>query len=810
MSNHRISLNIILTIGFSSLQINAAQHNIIPLTIQSESLPDDFRQALFITPVSARVLLNGKVLGDALIMLYENDTVKLISFTDSFDSSLGEELREYWLNALQKPLSIGQCSGECPSDLLALEYSLTNAQLSLVTKDAGQAAVPQWHALPETGSAGLIFSNQLNLSANQGQPTVFNWTGDLEGSVGNWTAVSRMLADTNSYHGRRLNYSATTLFLEHEMEGNFVRGGYFAPDSQGILRTPYTRGGRVSTLVGAMAGTSDARLKNSQSVSLYPIYVTANREGVVEIYRNGSLLDTQLIEPGLQPIDTTRLPSGIYDVEIRVLEDGQEVSRANETIHKPTQWKDSSRRLRYNLFAGQLATLSGSDKNKQDGKFAAGTSLNYLLHSTLVGGLALQKNAHEYQTGMSLDWQVYDKVKLYGNAYYSNTTGPGFDSQALWFYGSGSISLNHSRSWYRPEYIHGYVRQRGRMDERTSLTMTQRIAGNHSITARISHESSSGGMGYDLSWATRTQFEHTIVNWQLSGFDRPYRDYNDSRNHGISLTASFSLGKQEQRASASIGTRNDSKGNRDQYASASISQTWQKGPIKESSFGTTVDRHGIGLNTWNTLDSSWVNGSAWGMSSTENQKFSGGVNLSNTLAIGTDGAVMSQHSNMKGAGVIVDVISDDPSVTLQANHDNGNHRMTTGRNYIPVNAWKAGVIEVDFPGTEDPGLKVWPERVSYHLNRGGVSHHTVRVMKTVMVMGRITDKKGIPVPGAMVVNHASKGVTEHDGIFTMSLSVQDPEITIETTTGLSCKVRFPAEKIRDDGKMIYAGNLLCG
>ncbi|WP_250146072.1 TcfC E-set like domain-containing protein, partial [Escherichia coli] len=80
------------------------------------------------------------------------------------------------------------------------------------------------------------------------------------------------------------------------------------------MHQPYTRGGGASTLVGVMAGSSDTLLKDAGFASLYPVYVTANREGMAEVYRDGSLINAQPVVPGMQVLDTTVLPAGIYEV----------------------------------------------------------------------------------------------------------------------------------------------------------------------------------------------------------------------------------------------------------------------------------------------------------------------------------------------------------------------------------------------------------------------------------------------------------------------------------------------------------------
>ena len=44
-----------------------------------------------------------------------------------------------------------------------------------------------------------------------------------------------------------------------------------------------------------MYGSSDSLAINSPMPSVYPIYVTANRQGSVEIYRDGLLINTQSV-----------------------------------------------------------------------------------------------------------------------------------------------------------------------------------------------------------------------------------------------------------------------------------------------------------------------------------------------------------------------------------------------------------------------------------------------------------------------------------------------------------------------------------
>ncbi|MDP1013715.1 TcfC E-set like domain-containing protein, partial [Klebsiella pneumoniae] len=82
-------------------------------------------------------------------------------------------------------------------------------------------------------------------------------------------------------------------------------------------------------------GSSDSLVVDSLQPSLYPITVTPNRQAVAEIYRNGVLINSQQVASGLQTLDIRPLPGGIYEVEVRLLEDGQVISSTSELIYKP-------------------------------------------------------------------------------------------------------------------------------------------------------------------------------------------------------------------------------------------------------------------------------------------------------------------------------------------------------------------------------------------------------------------------------------------------------------------------------------------
>ncbi|MFP2505007.1 TcfC E-set like domain-containing protein [Buttiauxella gaviniae] len=790
-----------------------SQANTQALVAQSAALPDEFRQHFFNVPLAARVQINGEELGDAMIMLSEKNTVQLLEFTDPLGARVDANARKKWAQALARPTALGACVTQCSNNLSALDYSLENARLSIYTTDAAAAGGGQrYHALPENGSSGLTLRNQLNITGGQNQTTAGSWNGDLRASSGNWTSVGALQMDRSGESGAQMRHAVNSLYIERQLPNHFVRSGLFTPDSQGVLRTPYTSGQYASTTLGVMAGSSDSLLQRTDTPSRYPIYATANRNGTVEIYRNGVLINSQPVEAGLQPIDTTRLPTGIYPIEVRVLEDGKVISRSDETVYKPGDWANPQQKLRYNLYAGQNTQFWNDTPQTQQGSAELGASANYLLHPRLTGSVAARHNGNEQQGGLSADWRASETLQLFATGWHSNQTGNGYELQSALSYPQGSLMLNHSKSrrYYDVSSLSNDNSARGlKTDQTSSASLNHRLSGTNALNARVSHHSASSGVSLDVGFTTRQKLLGTDVSWRLSGFDRPYQDGDSQRNRGFALNASFSFGQQGRSASASIGSRSDSRGGRDHFVTASVSQSHQQGFLRQSTASLTADKHGVGLNTYNSFESQPASGSVYLQSSSLDNRLSGGLNLDSTFAAGGGKMALAGAQSSGDTGVIVDVESDDPNVSLVAHHEAGSTPLKAGRNFVPVQAWKAGNIHFDFPGADAPPLKIWPDSHSYHLNRGGVSHHQLRVMKTVTLVGRITEASGQPLAGARIINHAGRSVSESDGFFSLDLHEHTPVISIEHGGVKRCDIQLNPANHRREGDTLLAGNLQC-
>ncbi|MBV4456862.1 CS1-pili formation C-terminal domain-containing protein [Pseudomonas sp. COR58] len=792
------------------------------LLAQAKGLPADFEEHFFDVPLAVRVELDRQPLGEAMVVLSRDDRVTLLDFTDTGESRFDARERQAWADILKPGVALGACTGTCPEQLLAVHYNLENSLLSIATENAERdGTVARFHEQPEGGSSGLMLRNQLNLNGGQDQDLGGRFGLEASGSLGNWSQTFNMQMARLGGPDDKTFHAVHELYTQRELQGSFFRLGYFTPNSEGLTRQPRSFGTSPDTAVGVMYGSSDSLAIDSPKPSVYPVYVTANRQGSVEIYRDGLLINTQSVPAGLQTLDTRPLPGGIYEVEVRLIEDGQITSTTQELIYKPNNWRNLDERWRYNLFAGQESKLLSNWDQQASGDATAGASVNYLLHPRVILGLSARQLREKLQYGGSIDWSLADSVSLYANLYQTEDHGTGADLQGLYNYGSGSLVVSHNRSWLDTTYLYDTLPDGTRVRQRnvftgqtsnTSLALSHRIDRRNSLSARVSHsDGNTEGVGADLGWTQRTTLFGSDANWRLSLFDRPGSySSGDARNRGVDLSLNVALGGQGQQVSGSIGSRTARDGSRDTNASLGYRKDWQDHVLQSVSVTALTDTYGVGLASLANFGTDTVNGDGFVQRSSYNGNFTGGLNLDSTLVVGARHMTLTRQHQGLGAGMIVDVESDIDGIALRADDlSGGSAALRPGRNFIPLTAYRNSSVSFDFEGNHVPAATIEPSRTRYHLNKGGVEYRKVRVMKTLTVLGRLLDPQGRPLKGHHVINHASRGVSEVDGFFSMEMNAGSPTLEVRHADRLLCQFRLDIDSHRSENDVLMIGDLRC-
>ena len=300
-------------------------------------------------------------------------------------------------------------------------------------------------------------------------------------------------------------------------------------------------------------------------------------------------------------------------------------------------------------------------------------------------------------------------------------------------------------------------------------------------------------------------------SWRLSVFDRPASSSSGAnRNRGVDLSVSLALGGPGEKWSASLGSRSSRDGGRDNNGSLTYNKTLKHHLLQSVSATATTDTYGVGLSGRASVQTNTLNGDGFVQRSSYNGKFTGGLNLDSTVAVGGGKAVMASEYSGRGAGMIVDVQSDVDGITLRADDLSGSSTiLRPGRNFIPLTAYKNSAVSFDFEGTDVPAATIQPARSRYHLNKGGVDYRTISVVQTVTVLGRLLDPKGDPLKGHHIINHASRGISEVDGFFSMEMNARTPTLEVRKDDQLLCQFRIDAKNTTKEKDVLQIGDLRC-
>lgn len=826
MKTHRLNLVVLAILGLQSFDISANNAR-QTLSQQVENLPAGFGEQLFDTPIFSRFVINGKELGEGILVLGRDNTVmvKTIRPMANGENIYNDEVRNQWSEKLKNKVPLDKCTVQEPcKEIVALHYDLSNSTLSLYTKESIDGVKAKYYAPQKENSGGLIVNNQLNLSRQKNGN--YNNTGyyriNTIGNMGAWTGVSDGQLNKSGYN-KNLGYSLNSLYGQKESEGRFFRVGLFTPSNEGLYQVPQTLGSSISSVIGVMHGSSDALEINQKSESIVPVYFTANRPGIVEIYRNGSLLNSGPVAAGLQVLETKNLPSGIYPVEVRLLEDGRVVSTSTETIYKPVNWNNYGNKLRYNIFAGKQNAILSNENFYENNGYAAGILANYLLDPRLVVGAAAQHINNSKQYSVSANWHINENTSLYNNTYYTKGIGLGTEAQLTWNYSKGYLMFTYSRSSlddYTNYYLYEtdkYVRRKTKRSTQNSSVYARRdFSSGYSSYVRLASQPTvacNNSYSYDFGLnKTGLKIWNANSNIRFSLFDRPaMREAISYRNRGFELSINVDFGQQSNRYNASIGSRQSRQGKREHTASLSMNHQIKNSVFNNVTGSLDADSDGVGFTGSTDFTSDVAYGDAYIQRASSSNNLSSGLNLQSVAAFGGGRATVSSVAQNSTAGIIVDVESDANDLMIEAHDMQGNSTfLKPGKNFVALEPYQPGQLEFGFTGQDSPAVSIQPENMTYQLQKGAVKYQKIRLAKTVTVMGRLVrEDNGQPMKNIHVLNNASRSISQEDGYFTLEMDTATPTLELRANGEKMCAVYVDVDKYRLEGDVLFMGDLSC-
>jgi hypothetical protein len=750
------------------------------LAANMRGLPEDFRRYFYDSELIVQVYLNDTRLFDATVALKENGDIRLLRTIDDAPDT-DPEIRALWSGVLEKGVSVGQCSKDCPSGLMAVQYRLDNSVLKLYTTNYETARTSSTYiAMPEDTPGGMIMYNDVSVTKTA---TTRSWgiNSSLTSSLAGWSQKASFQSSGTDGDYHYSSASLYELYTQKELQGSFVRLGFFTPDSD--TGNVQTAGFGYDTVAGAMWGTSDALLISTDSVSAWPVYVTGRNQSIAEVWRDGRLVHTQQLQAGVQALDTRPLPGGIYDITIRIIENGQTVDTQQAQIYKPQGWSDPNRRWRMNLWSGQHRTLAtGEGRVREDNPFSVGGGIDVLAHPRAVLGLSGAATEKEHQVRTRANITLSPDDSLFAQYTLGNTAYQLNQNTDIRYYrnipGGGSASL-FWRSTTTDVYGHRTTsRQQG---DTWGSSLSLRLPWSTSLIVNGQYMDTAWrrGVGADMSLTTLATLSGRDMNFRVSAYDRP--GFNGRRrDQGVAFSVNLSL------APAARHTLSAETGMNQDQGYSSLNYQWQPGDesnIRTLGGGVSYSPQNTVISGNASVDTPYVSGDGYVQHNTHGSTNTAGGNLSQVLVMG-GGRVISVNGNnsrsMESA-LMVDVDSDDETANIVASGQMAETRLKAGRNIVPAELWKKSTVQFTARGGES--VQVFPPSDSVHMRRGSVKYIRVKAVKTFTVVGILQDENGNVLKNRYVSSDVSGGVINAEGVLTLDSGIASRKLTVRSENG---------------------------
>lgn len=244
---------------------------------------------------------------------------------------------------------------------------------------------------------------------------------------------NRLVTDINVANDR---FSIDELTVERDFEGLSYRGGYFNGDSS------FLSFGTTNSVRGVSIGTSiDTRTDLRQS-SGNSIEVFLATRSLVSIYKDGRLISSRNYDSGNQELDTTALPGGSYDIDIRIVD-----ASGRETVE--TRFYVKSNQLppldepNWYVELGQPTRINRDEvfREVNDGYLAKAGYLTRLSDTTAIGGGVIANNN---QKALEIDFFSLNRgLQVDLSGIYADDGGYGFNLVGQLNWSTWTVSANY-------------------------------------------------------------------------------------------------------------------------------------------------------------------------------------------------------------------------------------------------------------------------------------------------------------------------------------------------------------------------------
>lgn len=569
-----------------------------------------------------------------------------------------------------------------------------------------------------------------------------------------------------------------------------------------------------SRIYGMSYGNKSSTKTENDTLSLIPITVFLPAAGEVHIYRAGRLLSIQNFPMGSYEVDTSRLPFGIYSVDIDILVNGKVQNSRTAQINKTSARLTSVQSdLAWQAFGGMLQYNKTNNRNRR-------SDTRSEIETWISGGAISSKK--DWLSGVTM------KSTLYGfdnNVINESEIGVAFNQlitadQQLLTANDGTwssmtmVSLNvpggYGSLWAN--------RQTGSVGGRLSMRNSDSLG----IGATVN----TGGItslpgSLTVSRTDNKYAGNTYINADLSqsllanryasvsirtGIQRYYyynsdsiRDKYINLDISLPLTTWFSTGVSSENGNmlANASLRKSFDSNVINQAGASFSKRMEssrEGSTRSDDFSAT------GFISYDTSLNSGT------LSITQTSDNNRSLSLNSQGSIGWTKDTIALGKNMHSSGVMVNTnFRDEGSMIAKIN---GKPYTLTGKsNYISLPPYAEYKVELMNDKTSEHSIDIISGRKSsVVLYPGNISVIRPEVKQLVTVFGRVMTMTGEVLPFVDLHNHIGKTQADERGEFALDVDKRYPIITFVEADGRECEAEINLQNARG---AVWIGDIQC-
>ena len=583
--------------------------------------------------------------------------------------------------------------------------------------------------------------------------------------------------------------------------------------SAGYLRSRFNSSGFLISrdIAGISFGSTDDTLLDKDSSNSTPLDIVMPDRGIVEVFKDGQLIHSELLDTGYQTIDTCGFPGGTYEVEIKITTTGGATLKSEKRIFVKQNRIKTGDQSAWFLEAGQ--TIYSSDSLLPD------TSKQILIRAGYEHGLS-------YNTGVrwSLASSRNEQVSEVDFAYFM----PDFSLASGLMVGLQqqlgthlAINWNHSSTlWVSAETRRIWNSDRPEIADKKmpDLVSHQKVLDTVTVGLPVSSGFITARYSYRESPRSSDHLKSLSFQSNLKAKRKDFLRLNCSlteADNRLSFQVSLSLSLDFNDLQHYIGSQYSEQRYKDDI-SRELRTTYQAqwGDINQSRQMEQRARFGVDIakdstDLFGTYDNTSSLGSLSLALNHERQDGSSTTGYSGSfgtsLSFSHKGVVIGGADREKSAiTVSVDGSNTNDVFRVLVNEQFAGFARGGSVTTIPLSPFKSYRVKLE--NTDANLYEFSSARSVVTLYPGNIKHLTFKVWKNITVFGQVVDREGKAQENYCLFSREFISCSNQFGLIQTELSDKETKMTLKRNAS-SCSVKLDFSQAVDG--FLDLGSIVC-